>query len=119
MVQGRRHGEYRDLIRGSARWLAEIQTSEGGLRAFHDGRDAFGTLHTDATAQAVRIWSLVDATAYQEQIARGLGFLAEMTTPVGGLRYEPGSDDVNTWTTIFGLQALQWSYEGGDWQWIV
>jgi hypothetical protein len=119
VVQGRRQGEYRDLIRGSARWLAEIQTSEGGLRAFHDGRDAFGTLHTDATAQAVRIWSLVDAKAYQEQIDRGLGFLAEMRTPVGGLRYEPGSDDVNTWATIFGLQAVQWSYEGGDWQWMV
>jgi hypothetical protein len=119
VVQGRRQGEYRDLIRGSARWLAETQTSEGGLRAFHDGRDAFGTLHTDATAQAVRIWSLVDAKAYQEQIDRGLGFLAEMRTPVGGLRYEPGSDDVNTWATIFGLQAVQWSYEGGDWQWMV
>jgi hypothetical protein len=119
VLQGRRHGEYRDLIRGSARWLAEIQTSEGGLRAFHDGRDAFGTLHTDATAQAVRIWSLVDAAAFQEPIARGVGFLAEMTTPGGGLRYEPGSDDVNTWATIFGLQAVQWSFEGGDWQWIV
>jgi len=119
VLQGRGHGEYGDLIRGSARWLAEIQTSEGGLRAFHDGRDAFGTLHTDATAQAVRIWSIVDATAFQEPITRGLGFLAEMTTPVGGLRYEPGSDDVNTWATIFGLQAARWAYEGGKWQWIV
>lgn len=119
VLQGRRHGEYRDLIRGSARWLAEIQTSEGGLHAFHDGLDAYGTLHTDATAQAVRIWSLVDRTAYQEQIDRGLGFLAEMTTPVGGLRYEPGSDDVNTWATIFGLQAVRWAYEGGHWQWMV
>jgi hypothetical protein len=119
VLQGRGHGEYRDLIRGSARWLAEIQTSEGGLRAFHDGRDSFGTLHTDATAQAIRIWSLVDASVYRDQIDRGLAFLTDMTTPVGGLRYEPGSDDVNTWATIFGFQAIRWAAEGGRWQWIV
>jgi hypothetical protein len=119
VLQGRRHGDHQELIRGSARWLAEIQTSEGGLRAFHDGRDSFGTLHTDATAQAIRIWSLVDATAYRDQIDRGLGFLTDMTTPVGGLRYEPGSDDVNTWASIFGLQAFRWANEGGDWEWMV
>jgi hypothetical protein len=119
VLQGRHHGEYSDLIRGSARWLAEIQSSEGGLHASHDGRNAFGSLHTDATAQAVRIWSLVDATAFREQIDRGVGFLADMATPVGGLRYEPGSDDVNTWATIFALQAVRWAGEGGHWQWIV
>jgi hypothetical protein len=118
-LQGRGHGDHRELIRGSARWLAETQTSEGGLRAFHDGRDSFGTLHTDATAQAIRIWSLVDAAIYRDQIDRGLRFLTDMTTPVGGLRYEPGSDDVNTWATIFGYQAVRFSDEGGSWQWIV
>jgi hypothetical protein len=119
VLEGRHRGDYGDLVRGSARWLAEIQSSEGGLHAFHDGRDAFGMLHTDATAQAIRIWSLVDSEAYREQIDRGLGFLAEMATPAGGLRYEPGSDDVNTWATIFGLQAVRWAGEGGHWQWIV
>lgn len=119
VLQGRDRGEFRHLIRGAARWLAEIQRPEGGLRAFHDGRDAFGSFHTDATAQAVRIWSLVDATAYQEHIDRGVGFLARMSTPVGGLRYEPGSDDVNTWATIFGVQAIRFAGLGGRWQWIV
>jgi len=118
-LQGRNRGSHGDLIRGSAQWLAEIQTAEGGLRAFHDGREAFGSLHTDATAQAIRIWSLVDSAAYREQIDRGIGFVAEMATPVGGLRYEPGSDDVNTWATIFGLQAVRWATMGGSWQWIV
>jgi hypothetical protein len=119
VLQGRRHGDHQELLRGSARWLAEIQTREGGLRAFHDGRDSFGTLRTDATAQAIRIWSLVDASVYQKQIDAALGFLAEMATPAGGLRYEPGSDDVNTWATIFGYQAVRFSHEGGSWQWIV
>jgi hypothetical protein len=89
------------------------------LRAFHDGREAFGSLRTDATAQAIRIWTLVDSAAYQEQIDRGIGFVAEMATPVGGLRYEPGSDDLNTWATIFGLQAVRWAAMGGSWQWMV
>jgi hypothetical protein len=119
VLQGRRYGDQQELLRGSARWLAEIQTPEGGLRAFHDGRDSFGTLRTDATAQAIRIWSLVDASTYEKQIDGALGFLAEMATPAGGLRYEPGSDDVNTWATIFGYQAVRFSDEGGSWQWIV
>jgi hypothetical protein len=119
VVHGRRYGDFSDVIEGGARWLADIQQPEGGMRAFHDGKVPFGTLHTDATAQAIRIWSLVDPTAFQEQIDRGLGFLADMSTPSGGLRYEPGSDDVNTWATIFGLQAVRFASEGGSWQWIV
>jgi hypothetical protein len=119
VLQGRHRGAYDDLIRGSAEWLARIQSAEGGLPAFHDGLEPFGTLHTDASAQAIRIWALVDSTAYQEQIDRGMGFLAQMATPVGGLRYEPGSDDVNTWATIFGLQAVRWAAMGGSWQWMV
>jgi len=119
VLQGRHRGEFGDLIRGSAQWLAEIQSPGGGLHASHDGRNSLGSLHTDATAQAVRIWSLVDGAAFREQIDRGVDFLAEMATPVGGLRYEPGSNDVNTWATIFGLQAVRWAGQGGQWQWIV
>lgn len=119
VVHGRRYADVSDLLDGCARWLAYVQQPEGGLRAFHDGKEAFGTLHTDATAQAIRIWSLVDSSGFREEIDRGLGFLADMTTPSGGLRYEPGSDDVNTWATIFGLQAVRFANKGGSWQWIV
>jgi hypothetical protein len=41
-----------------------------------------------------------------------------MTSRIGGLRYEPGSDDVNTWATIFAIQAFRWAEQGGTWQWI-
>jgi hypothetical protein len=119
VVHGRRYGDFSNVIDGCARWLADVQQPEGGVRAFHDGREAFGTLHTDATAQAIRIWSLVDASGFREQIDRGLAFLGEMATPSGGLRYEPGSEDINTWATIFGLQAVRFASEGGSWQWIV
>lgn len=118
VMHGREYGEFSNILEGSARWLADIQQPEGGLRAFHDGGEAFGTLHTDATAQAIRIWSLVDRAGFSEQIERGVAFLADMTAPSGGLRYEPGSDDINTWATIFGLQAVRFANEGGSWRWI-
>jgi hypothetical protein len=118
VMHGRGYGDFSNVLEDSARWLADIQQPEGGLRAFHDGGEAFGTLHTDATAQAIRIWSLVDRAGFSQQIERAVAFLADMTTPSGGLRYEPGSDDINTWATIFGLQAVRFAHEGGRWQWI-
>jgi hypothetical protein len=32
----------------------------------------------------------------------------------GGLRYGPSSDDVNTWATLFAVQAAGWAHTGGD-----
>lgn len=108
----------RELIEGGAAWLATIQDPTGGIREWHDGRHAYGALHSDATAQAVRIWSAVDRARFTPSIERGLGFLRTMLVPGAGLRYEPGSDDVNTWASIFALQAFRWADEGGTWQWI-
>jgi hypothetical protein len=120
VLQGRRRfGDFTDEIEGAARWLAEIQQPEGGVRAYHDGTQALGTIHTDASAQAIRIWSLVDPSGFRRQIDLGLEFLGAMSTPSGGLRYEPDSDDLNTWATIFGLQAVRFANEGGSWEWIV
>jgi hypothetical protein len=107
-----------ELIDGGAAWLAGIQDPTGGIHAWHDGKKAYGPLRSDATAQAVRIWSCVDRGAFTPAIDRALAFLASMTTPEGGLRYEPGSEDTNTWASIFGLQAIRWADEGGTWQWI-
>jgi hypothetical protein len=118
-MHGRRLGDFSEVIEGGARWLADIQQPEGGLRAFHDGTSPFGTIHTDATAQAIRIWSLVDSRGFRGPIESGIGFLAEMAVGSSGLRYEPGSNDINTWASIFGLQAIRFAYEGGGWKWIV
>ncbi len=107
-----------ELIDGGAAWLAGIQDPTGGIRAWHDGKSASGPLRSDATAQAVRIWSHVDRSGYSSAIDRALTFLASMTTPEGGLRYGPGSEDANTWASIFGLQAIRWADEGGTWRWI-
>lgn len=89
-------------------WLASVQTPDGGLPAWHDGFRARGECHADAAAQAVRLWAVLDRVGFAEPIARGLGFLARLQTPEGGIRYRPGSGDVNTWCTCFALQAVRW-----------
>ncbi|MGD1855608.1 MAG: hypothetical protein ACFB2W_15310 [Leptolyngbyaceae cyanobacterium] len=66
----------------------------------------------DATAQAVRIWLAVDCDRYQTAIQRGLNFLDQLSTPQGGLYYGTGSDDINSWVTMFAAQALDWYLRG-------
>jgi hypothetical protein len=111
-------GTFGSLIRGGADWLAQIQLGDGGMPSRHDGRDALGPAHTDCTAQAARIWSLVDRERYAPQISRAAAFLYEMEKG-GAFRYRPGSDDMNTWATMFAAQAMRWAEDGGDWQWMV
>jgi hypothetical protein len=48
----------------------------------------------------------LDAPAFAREIAQGREFLAALQHPSGGLRYEPGSEDVNTWVTIFAAEAF-------------
>ena len=91
-----------------ADWLAAAQQRDGGLRAWHDGRRASGPARADATAQAMRIWNLVDRNRFARESACAGAFLARLASPAQGLRYEPGSADVNAWATIFAVQALSW-----------
>lgn len=105
-------------ILASAQWLGEIQQPSGGINAWHDGEVPSGDEHTDATAQAVRIWSLVDRERFAAEIGGGLRFLASVSTECGGLRYSPVSEDINTWATIFACQAVQWSSAPGDPLWL-
>ena len=115
---GAMRGEFRPVIEGAADWLARAQLDDGGVPSRHDGERALAGAHTDCTAQAVRIWSLVDRQRYSGQIGRGAAFLHEMEKG-GAFRYRPDSDDMNTWATMFAVQALRWADEGGDWQWMV
>ncbi len=98
----------------SARWLGEVQTECGGMHAWHDGAQSTGPLRADATAQAIRIWCCVGPSEFEYQIQRGLSFLAKLQAPGGGIYYEVGSRDVNTWATIFAIQACQWASRGAQ-----
>jgi hypothetical protein len=77
-----------------------------------------GVAHADCTAQAVRIWSCVDATRYRGSIERARDYLTTLTVD-GGVRYRAGSNDINTWATIFAAQAADFVHAGGEWRWII
>jgi nucleoside-diphosphate-sugar epimerase len=113
-LEARGAAKVASLIVGAADWLAKVQAPNGGFRAWHDGTDAIGEFRTDATAQAVRVWACVDCKAFAGPIARALEFLNGMQVTGGGLRYGPGIDDVNTWATLFAVQAACWAHTGGD-----
>jgi hypothetical protein len=118
VLDGRGQHGLRPWIERSAEWLAKIQQPDGGVPSGHDGSAAIGAAHADCTAQAVRIWACVSAQRYARPIERGLEFLGSLSVD-GGIRYRVGSDDVNTWATIFGAQAFEFAGLGGEWRWII
>ena len=103
-----------ETLDAGAAWLASAQDESGALRAWHDGARAWGPLRCDVTAQAMRYWCWHDRARWAPHAARARAFLAGAQDVSGGLRYEPGSGDVNTWATAFALQALRWSEGAGD-----
>lgn len=87
-------------------WLARTQGVSGGWRAWHDGDEASGPERTDATAQAVRLMRLTDENRYRREIDAARAFLVRTQGHHPGLPYEPGSADLNAWSTLFTAQAL-------------
>lgn len=94
------------FVRDCAHWLGSVQQPDGGIPAFHDGVSPSCETRADATAQSVRIWLAVDRGRFAAQIAAGLGFLARLQHPCGGLAYSPTCADVNTWATVFAADAV-------------
>lgn len=98
----------------AAAWLARVQRPDGGLPPWHDGTRGWGPAPADVAAQAVRLWSGLDRERHREAIERALEFLARLTDPCGGLRYHESSDDLNTWATVFAVQALDFAEGEAD-----
>ncbi len=101
-------GDFARDLDAHAATLASLQREDGALPAFRSG----GPARADATAQAVRLWAAIDRARHAGAIARALDALAALDAGDGGLRYEPGSGDVNTWATVFAAQAEAWA--GGE-----
>ena len=98
-----------ELLRAGADRLAAWQNADGSQFNWNNVFPSRERLKVgDATAQAVRLWLAVDRNAYGYQIEKGLGFLTSLVSPLGGLYYCEGSHDVNSITTIFAAQALEW-----------
>jgi hypothetical protein len=108
LIHGGTAEVYQEISDGAA-LLARLQRPEGGMPSHAPGP---AQMRSDATAQAVRIWILVDPARYRKEILKGLSFLEGSTASDGGLRYEPGSSHANVCSTIFALQAFQWSRDG-------
>ena len=78
-----------------------------------------GAGRSDATAQALRLWCVSSPDAFARQIRRGISWLRDQTDPNGGIRYEAGSEDRNTWVALFTDQAFAWAAkEESDDEWI-
>lgn len=65
-------------------------------------------LSTDVLAQTVRLALATGWPPHHRAVLDVLGRLEARAALGGGLRYAPGSDDVNAWATIFGVQARRW-----------
>jgi hypothetical protein len=117
VLDGRGWHEVRPWIEAGAAWLAALQQEDGGVPSGFGG-PVPAVAHADCTAQSVRIWACVDALRYRAAIGRGMSFLSGLSHE-GGIRYRAGSDDINTWVTIFGAQALDFAESGGRWEWLI
>jgi hypothetical protein len=106
-------------IAPGAAWLAEVQNADGSLTNWHGRTDLPLGHQGDATSQAVRIWSAVDRARYAGNVARALAFLASLQTLEGGLRYDHASEDVNSWVSMFAAQAVAWSRDGAEPEWVL
>lgn len=111
--------EARAQAERTAAWLASVQRADGGLPPWHDGRHGWGPAPADVAAQAVRLWSGLDRERYRGAVERSLGFLATITEPCGGVRYHEDSHDLNTWATLFTVQALGFAEGRADVRWLV
>lgn len=94
--------------------LTGMQHPRGGIPSMIPAPNADAVIATDATAQAVRLWALVDQTAFAIPIERALGHIARMQTASGGLRYGTASEDENTWCAVFALQAVEFADRGAE-----
>jgi hypothetical protein len=90
---------------------AQITTKLLDVAAQHDGLiPAFvdhGPLRADISAQA---WHLACTLGIQHTATRQIQrALQALTTPDGGIRYQPDSDHVNTCVTVFALRAEEFA----------
>ncbi len=98
----------------AAAWLASVQRPDGGLPPWHDGQRGWGPAPADVAAQSIRLWCGLDAATHADAIERALSFLERACSTAGGMRYHEGSQDQNTWASLFTVQALEFASGHAD-----
>lgn len=106
-------------LRDGAERLAAWQNDDGSMFNWYEDPSRERAKVGDATAQTARIWMAVDPERYEARIRRALGFLATLQSPLSGLFYSDGSRDVNTITSVFATQAVNWHLSGPQPRWLV
>jgi hypothetical protein len=126
---------YLAAARKSGEWLAKRQNKNGSLNIAYNrpvfglGRRAVELIRpryvADATAQAIRIWLLLDAfgpaKSYREPCQKAAHFLyaAQVTDASdalaqGGIQYWPGHPILFAWVGMFAHQAQRWLASGTE-----
>lgn len=114
------YSKYSSIIEKSAQWLSSVQNKDGSIDSWHYRDDVIKEKQGDATAQAVRIWLFKDKAKYKKNINKAMTFLKTLQSQEGGLYYNNNSKDVNSWVSMFALQALYWDINNQvDFGWIV
>lgn len=114
------HKQYSKIIEKSAQWLSSIQNNDGSVNNWHYRDNVIKEKQGDATAQAARIWLFQDKTKYKENINKAILFLKTLQSSEGGLYYNNNSKDINSWVSMFALQALYWNINNRlDFEWII
>lgn len=117
------------LLKNAARgaiWLSTMQNDDGSFWNFYNSKRERMKV-SDATAQALRIWLILDEkgiTCFSGNIEKSLRFLAKMQCSShdkhssGGILYGQQKKNkikhANSWATIFTVQALLFKQEKGN-----
>jgi uncharacterized protein YyaL (SSP411 family) len=120
---------YLEAARRAARWLLSVQHQGGAIAIAYKrrwqqmGRRIFELIKprwvADATAQAIRIWSLLyqldGDSAWIHASEKSAGFIGRLQLAskadrhtYGGLPYWKGHPLLFAWPTMFAAQALDW-----------
>ena len=108
----------RELVERAAVFLAEAQDASGGIPRWWP-RHQDPVLAADATAQAVRIWLLLDRERFRDNIRLGTAYMGRIIGPGGGVMYSPRRNHENSWATIFAVQAFIWCSVQPDPTWLI
>ncbi|MCZ7582689.1 MAG: hypothetical protein M5R36_04775 [Deltaproteobacteria bacterium] len=95
----------------AAMLLGRHQNGDGGVWAYLS-TDAKDTVAVDATAQAVRVWSIVDAKRFYGEIKKALGYLDDQFEDAG--LKDPTDGKRATHASLFALQAASFAERGGN-----
>lgn len=106
------------VLKAGAESLRAWQNPDGSMFNWYEDPARTRSKVGDATSQTVRIWLAVDREAHLPAIEKGLEFLSRIRSPQSGIYYCEGSRDVNSISSVFAAQAMEWYLRGPQPEWL-